>query len=215
MEKELSEILNPEGLTFGQALNRLKSQKQKDFVLHWLKCFNLTQAAEKAGYKKNANCAYMGWQNSKKPNIQLCMYLGLLRHQEKLLKSADDVLRETGVLAFSSLTDYVSWKDEDIKDEKTGEILGKRPVVSLKDSDEVDPVKMRAVKKLKVRPGLYGNSLEIDLHDKVKPLELLGKHLKIWEDKLLHSVDPDDPLMKLLGAIDGKTRGLPKPPPED
>lgn len=45
--------------------------------------------------------------------------------------------------------------------------------------------------------------------------ELIGKHLKLWVDKIEHGIDQNDPILRKLAEIDGTSRGLPKPVGDD
>ncbi|MGF3026525.1 terminase small subunit [Methylobacterium aquaticum] len=51
------------------------------------------------------------------------------------------------------------------------------------------------------------DGMEMKLHPKDKALELVGRHLGMWKDKVEHDVS--DGLSDLMKAIDGRTRGLP------
>jgi len=41
--------------------------------------------------------------------------------------------------------------------------------------------------------------------------ELIGKHLKLWADKVELSTDPTDPIMQAIARAAGVSKGLPKP----
>ena len=45
--------------------------------------------------------------------------------------------------------------------------------------------------------------------------ELIGKHLKLWVDKVELSTDPSDPIMQAIARAAGAAKGLPKPVKED
>jgi len=223
---DFDSIINPEGLTFEQALKRLKTEKQRRFVLAFLKCFNYTQAAVKAGYSKKT-AHDMGYQNSMKPVVQLCLYLGTKRQQQTLLSEADQVVAEAGIVAYSDMADFATWgtkveymrtvDGELVLDKQGNPVIAYRgPFMDFKDSANMPASTTKAVRSIKCSPGQWGTKMEITLHDKTKAIDLLGKHHRLWEDKLKLGFDPDDPLVQVLKSIDGKTRGLPpKSPPKE
>lgn len=59
--------------------------------------------------------------------------------------------------------------------------------------------------------------MEVKVHSKDKALELLGRHLAMWNDKIKHQGDAENPIQLLLGQLGSKS-ALPvvnAPPPDE
>lgn len=59
--------------------------------------------------------------------------------------------------------------------------------------------------------------MEVKVHSKDKALELLGRHLAMWNDKIKHQGDAENPIQMLLGQLGSKS-ALPvvnAPPPDE
>lgn len=79
----------------------------------------------------------------------------------------DAVLRELEALAASEITDVLTWDSEG-----NVEFLG---------SDALSHRARKGIKKVKVTPTRNGNSIEIEMHDKMSALRLLAKHVGLLE----------------------------------
>lgn len=75
------------------------------------------------------------------------------------------VVKELAVIAFARATDYAAVKGE---------------TVCIKDTDSLSDEQIRAIAGIKEG----ANGIEIKLNEKEKALELLGRHLGMWNDKL-------------------------------
>lgn len=162
--------------------------KQERFCQEYVIDLNGTQAAIRAGYSEN--CAKEQASDLlTKPNIQ-----GFIKElQEKIGKrleiTSDMVVRELWTVGSARIDDYVSVieKEEDVEmfgeEPEEGEeaaIMTKKVVykcVDIKLTKEISQDKIGAIESIK--QGRSG--IEIKLHDKVKSLELVGRHLGIFE----------------------------------
>lgn len=106
----------------------------------------------------------------------------LIREEIEYLESNDHrILAETAALAYSSVANYVDVVDEvvpAILDEE-GEVLTPettKQVLKLKPWHEIDPADIGAIKRIATVRG----EISLWLHDKIKPLELLGQYLQLW-----------------------------------
>lgn len=145
--------------------------KQKRFVAEYLVDLNATAAAKRAGY--NQKTAYsIGQENLKKPEIQSAIQEAQAERQKRTEITQDMVLRETARLAFFDVRKMFDsdGKPLDISrlDDDTAAALVGLDVQDIKDADSGDF--LGYVKKYKMA-------------DKIKALELLGKHLGTWEPK--------------------------------
>lgn len=150
--------------------------KQIRFVDEYLVDFNATQAAIKAGYK--AKTAHViGAENLRKPKIAE----EIARRQKDLQRrteiSQERVLRELARVAFADAADYVQVETRIIN---RGEVKVPIELVVHKETAELSADQRAAIASIK--QGAHG--VEVKLHDKIKALELLGRHIGMFTDKL-------------------------------
>ena len=107
--------------------------------------------------------------------------------EDECIASAKDVIKELAKIAFSNGADFarVVTKEREklIQDPESGELkscIVVEQFVELKDTEQVEDNKKAAISSIK--KGKHG--IEINTCDKVKALELLGKHLGIFTDKI-------------------------------
>jgi len=154
------------------------SPKRKKFVDEYLIDFDGAKAAIRAGYSSRCakeQASYLLTIH----NVKAAVELGMQKASEKAGIKAADVLSEIYKLAMSNIKDYLSFKTDiamtDYKGEKVPEF---RQVIEVKDSDEVD---CAAISEVSV--GKDG-TFKFKLHDKGKALEMLGRHLKLFQDNI-------------------------------
>ena len=140
------------------------TNKQKKFIDEYLVDLNATQAAIRAGYKEKA--AYRtGAENLRKPQIQEEIQKRMQERQQRTEITQDMVVKELAAIGFSKVTDYVTVKSG---------------TVCVKDTGSLTDDQIRAIAGIKEG----ANGIEVKLNDKEKALELLGRHLGMWNDKL-------------------------------
>ncbi len=135
--------------------------KQSRFVAEYLVDLNATQAAIRAGYKKK-NAYQIGSENLRKPQIQEAIRVNREAQEVRTQISADRVLRELARVAFADATDLAFIEDGHVR---------------LRDSSTLSEDQRAAVACIK--EGAAGP--EVRLYDKIKALELIGKHLGMFE----------------------------------
>jgi phage terminase small subunit len=144
------------------------TEKQQRFVDEYLIDLNATQAAIRAGY------------SAKTADVQGSRMLGNIKVQQAIAEQMAERSKRTGInqdrvvlelakIAFLNISDVV--------DTDTGEIL---PNASPDDLACIESV------KFKQSDNQYGGSIEreVKVASKLKALEMLGKHLGMWNDKL-------------------------------
>ena len=82
--------------------------KQQRFVEEYLIDLNATQAAKLAGYSEKT-AFRIGTENLHKPAIQVAIQEALQKRSDRTEITADSVLRELAVLAFSDMAHYVQF----------------------------------------------------------------------------------------------------------
>lgn len=93
--------------------------------------------------------------------------------QQRAALAADDegrreaVVQELEAIGAGEATDVIQWDD-----------MGR---VTLTPSDQLSERAKRAIKKVKVTPNQFGNTIEVEMHDKLSALRLLAKHRGLLE----------------------------------
>lgn len=142
------------------------SAKQERFCEEYLIDLNATQAAIRSGYSVHS-AKDIGSENLTKPDIRARIDAALAERSKRTGINADRVLRELGRIAFVNAVDVINMQDATVKG----------------DAERDDTAAIASV-KVKVIPGEDGDGVEreIRLADKLKALELCGKHLGMFKD---------------------------------
>jgi len=137
------------------------TNKQKRFCEEYLVDLNATQAAARAGYKDPNKGRQLMLDPAVSENISK-----LRKEQsERTGISADRVLEELAAIAFSDRTKYSQ-------------------VTEKKDIEFTPTDKLSEPEKKAIASIVYGkNGIEIKSYDKLRALELLGKHIGMFETK--------------------------------
>lgn len=144
------------------------TKKQKLFVEEYLIDLNATQAAIRAGYSPQT--AYsIGEENLKKPEIKNSIEKALAERSKRTGINADRVLTEIAKIAFMNPADAINFSDG-----------------SVKQSASRDDLACIQSVKIKTSYSETGETIEkeVKMYDKKSALELLGKHLGMFSDKL-------------------------------
>ena len=162
------------------------TEKQKKFVEEYLIDLNATQAAIRAGY------------SVKTADVQSSRMLGNVKVQQAIAEKMAERSRRTGSnqgrvlmelakIAFVNADDVINAQDATTKEGASRDDLA-------------------AIQSIKVKSfGEDGIEREIKLADKLKALEMLGRHLGMWNDKLQMSGIEEE--KKKLGDILEQLRG--------
>lgn len=141
------------------------TKKQKRFVEEYLIDLNATQAAIRAGYSPDT--AYsIGQENLKKPELRTHIDRAMAERSKRTGVNADRVVQELAKIAFVNAADVIDHKTATIKEDALPE-----------DTAAIQSVKVKTF-------GEDGLEREIKMADKLKALELLGKHLGMFKDKV-------------------------------
>ena len=95
-----------------------------------------------------------------------------IRQQRAALASQDEARREAVVQELEAIgageaTDVIQW-----------DAMGQ---VTLTPSAALPERARRSIKKVKVTPNQFGNTIEVEMHDKIAALRLLAKHRGLLE----------------------------------
>ena len=144
------------------------TDKQKRFCEEYLVDLNATQAAIRAGYSPRS-AGDVACKNLKKTDIRARIDRMLADQSVRTGVTADRVIRELAKVAFMKGTDVIDTETGDVRDGATDD----------------DRACIAAVKVKRVNGADFDSTeREIRLCDKVKALELLGKHFGIFEDNI-------------------------------
>lgn len=137
-----------------------------------------TQAAIRAGYSPKS-AAQEASRLLNNVNIRARIEKELAERSRRTGVSADRVVRELAKIGFSDITDVADMDEATIK--------------AGAQRDDTAAIKSVSVKKI---PTEDGEIIErkIEMLDKTKSLELLGKHLGMFSDKLKIAGDREEPL---------------------
>ncbi len=144
------------------------TKKQKRFVEEYLIDLNATQAAIRAGYSPDT-AGSIGNENLKKPEICACVEKAMAERSKRTGVCADRVVQELAKIAFLNLRDVIDPKTAAVRE----------------DASDEDTAALQSI-KVKKSYSETGESIEREAKaaDKLKALELLGRHLGMWNDKL-------------------------------
>lgn len=158
------------------------SPKQQKFVKEYLVDLNGTQAAIRAGYSpRTAN--EQGAQNLAKLSVQQALQKAMKTQEKRTEVTADRVVQELVKIAYADLKDFVEFGPEGVR---------------IKDSQAVDGTMLAEVSETESKTG---RNRRVKLHDKMKALELLGRHLGMFIDKHELSGPDGGPIQTLDAAI--------------
>lgn len=153
------------------------TKKQKRFIEEYLIDLNATQAAIRAGYSPET--AYsIGQENLKKPEIAVAVAKAMAERSKRTGVNADRVVLELARIGFAKITDVIDPKTATIKED------------ALEDD-------LACIQSVKIKPNEWGTEREVKLCDKKAALELLGKHLGMFKDRVELSGSLEDEKTKL------------------
>lgn len=144
------------------------TEKQKRFVEEYLIDLNATQAAIRAGYSiKYADRE--GHKLVENSRVSEAIEKALAERSRRTGINQDRVIQELAKIAFVNITAIVNNDCEILPDAEEADLAA------------IESVK---VKTIPTKSGEVGVEREVKLSSKLKALELLGKHLGMWNDKL-------------------------------
>lgn len=144
------------------------TRKQKRFCEEYLIDLNATQAAIRAGYSPESAHS-IATENLQKPALRARIDRDIAEQSKRTGVTADRVIRELARVAFANAEDVVDFNSASVRDDAARD-----------DTAAIASVKVKTIPM----PDGDGIEREIKMADKLRALELLGKHLGIYQDKL-------------------------------
>lgn len=144
------------------------TKKQKRFVEEYLIDLNAAQAAIRAGYSPKA--AYsIGSENLRKPEIRACIEKAMAERSKRTGINQDRIIMELAKIGLLNPKNLINFEEATVKEDATEEDLA--AISSIR------------VKRFPTKDG-EGVEREVKMYDKAKVLELLGRHLGMFKDKV-------------------------------
>ena len=158
--------------------------KQQRFVEEYLTDLNATQAAIRAGYSVK-NAAKIASQLLDKTRVKNAIDKAIAERSRRTGITQDRVLQELAKIAFVNATDVINMDEATIRG----------------DANREDTAAIASV-KVKTIPGEEGDIVEreVKMCDKLKALELIGKHLGMFTDKVNVNAEM---MVKIVDDING------------
>jgi phage terminase small subunit len=163
--------------------------KQQRFVEEYLIDLNATQAAIRAGYSAKT-AGQIGEKLLKKVEIAAAVAEAKKARSARTEITADRVLHELAAIAFLDPAKVFT---------PTGEVR------SLGDMDESVRRAIASVETFTSSDeGEAVNTVrKVKMADKLRALELLGKHLQLWVERVKLGGDKEDPIKTLIMQLQG------------
>lgn len=173
---------------------------EKIFVERYLKDFNASAAAREAypnlapsTQKKEAH------KILRRPAVEAAVDAAIERRRKRFEIDADRVLGEAAAIGFGDIRDVVKWNQDGVTLVDSDDLTREQAAMVAEVIDTVDKDGKRTTR--------------VKMHPKMPALELLGKHLKLWNDTNVNllvanlTALPDDALerrvIELIARSDG------------
>ena len=154
--------------------------RQERFVAEYLEDLNATQAAIRAGYSEKT-AGTQSFDLLQKPEIQSAIYDGRQAMAERTGVTVDRIVAELAIVAFGTLDEVAPWTED-----------GPNLIPSA-DLTRDQRAQIASIKVKRERPWRGKGEeaeqwqvehVEIKREDKMKAIELLGKRLGMFTDKV-------------------------------
>jgi len=143
------------------------SKRQAAFVREYLIDFNATQAALRAGYSLKA-AKQVASRVLTYANVQTAIQSGQQEKAQAAFGLREQVIRELSRIAFGDPRKLMTWEGKSMR---------------LRDSERLTDDDVAQVAEVGSSNGPKGSSVKLKRFDKVKALELLGRHVGLFQEK--------------------------------
>ena len=161
------------------------TQKQKRFIEEYLIDLNATQAAIRAGYSPDT-AQQTGSENLSKPVIRAQIDRAMAERSKRTGVNAERVIQELAKIAFVNAAEVIDPQTATVKEDALPE-----------DTAAIQSVKVKTF-------GEDGLEREVKMADKLKALELLGKHLGMFQNNVNVTLGSSDKLDDIMSQIGGE-----------
>lgn len=144
--------------------------RQERFVDQYLIDLNGTQAAIRAGYSQR-NADKIASQLLGNPRVSERIQQRMKKREQRTEITQDMVLQQLAKIAFADIKHTVEWDDGQIR---------------IRPSAEVDGTIIAGISQTEIK-GII--SKEVKLNDRMKALDLIGRHLGMFKDNVSVNAD--------------------------
>jgi phage terminase small subunit len=146
---------------------RLPPRRQR-FVEEYLVDLNAAAAARRAGYTKNRS-EVAGNELLTNPDVQAAIQAAIAARSARTEVTQDRVVAELAKVAFGDARKVMTWGPNGL---------------TLKASSELTDEEAAFVAEVSETTTEHGGTLKLKTNDKLKALELLGRHLGMFKEKV-------------------------------
>lgn len=169
------------------------NEMQELFCREYLKDFNGSEAAKRAGYSAKT-ARTIASQLLTKLDIQQRIAEQANAHIAKVEDGVDKIIQELYLIALSDIGDFVDWDNsstvvqEEQYDPETGEPIEEKRKpwgIRLRTKKEMGS-KTRAISEISEAESMFDIKRKVKMWDKLKAIELLGKYHGIFKETIDH-----------------------------
>jgi phage terminase small subunit len=172
-----------------------RSDQYRIFIDEYTTCWNLKKAAIKAGYDPK-NATQTGYGILNRPEVRAEVERIIAEREESNKVHRLMIIEQLQKIATSDVKDFMTWNEDGTAflnpDLVDGEIIAELNIDDSKHISMDGEVNQKTKKKLK-------------LHDKMKALELLGKHVGLWNENYNVNLKAQVTIVDDIGAKDGES----------
>lgn len=162
--------------TKSSSAKRKLTPKQQEFVRQYLVDLSACAAAKRAGYAEKSAREY-GPRMLRNPLIRAAIDSAMASRSKRTEVEQDRVVRELALIALADI----------------GQVCKFGPGgVTMYESEGLTRDQRAAVSKVSHSVTAHGGTTRVEMHDKLRALELLGRHLRMWEGSGADSADGAD-----------------------
>jgi len=176
------------------------NRRRQHFVREYLVDLNATRAAERAGYAKST-VRQIAYSLMKDPEVAAAIRSEQEKRQKRTLVTADRVIAELARVAFADLGTLAEWGPDGVR---------------LKPNSELSADERAAIAEIS---GDAQSGARAKLHDKMRALEILAKHLGVVGRKPgvfpPWAQNPHETAERVREMILGRLAKLAAPDPEE
>ena len=176
--------------------NKAKARKaltarEKRFVGEYLIDLDPERAAVAAGYSRTvARTKAYQWvsRSQHKPHVFAAVHKAMEKRAAKLNMSAERVLKELALVAFSNMADYIGHKKGDVYVDLSN--------LTREQATAIQEITVDEYTGGRGKRGRQVKRTRFKLADQLRALELLGKHLELWVER--RKIEPSRELVELI-----------------
>lgn len=158
------------------------TDRQKAFVVEYLVDFNATQAAIRAGYSAKS-ATQMGSTLRARGAVAQAIQEAQAQRENRTRITADRVVAELAHIAFGDVRSVADWGPDGLV---------------LRESSALSEAEAATVAEVYESVTRDGGTKKVKQHDKLKALDLLGRHLGMWEKREIPIDDGEITLVRIV-----------------